>query len=142
MATLRDIRNRIGSVEKMQKIVTAMKMIAAARLARASQAIVAARPYAQKLEEALRSVASGVESDAHPLLEPRESVRRLEIVLITSDRGLCGAFNSNLIRCAEELIALRGNAGSREPGEGQHCDQASGRGHGTSGHTSTGSCGD
>jgi F-type H+-transporting ATPase subunit gamma len=81
-----------------------MKMVSAAKLARAQNAIVSARPYAEKMQAVLASVTSGAESDVHPLLTPRENVRRLDVVLFTSDRGLCGAYNSNLIKCAERLI--------------------------------------
>lgn len=107
MATIRDLRSRIVGVEKTQKITRAMKMVAAAKLARATRQIQAARPYAEKLRRVLGSVAGGVELDAHPLLAPRESVRTLEIVLFTSDRGLCGAYNSNLVRTAQRVIAAR-----------------------------------
>ncbi len=107
MATLRDIRTRIGSVKKTQKITSAMKMVSTAKLARATQAIRAARPYAEKIREVLAAVASGVETDAHPLLSAREKVRRLDVVLFTSDRGLCGAYNANLIKHAERLITAR-----------------------------------
>jgi len=107
VATLRDIRNRITSVEKTQKITSAMKMVATAKLARASRAIRAARPYAIKIQEVLASVAAGQEPDVHPLITARERVRRLDVVLFTSDRGLCGAYNANLIKHAERLILSR-----------------------------------
>lgn len=107
MATLRDIRSRIVGVEKTQKIVSAMKMVAAAKLARAQSAIRAARPYADKLREVLASVAAGADADAHPLLAGRDPVRKLDLVLFTSDRGLCGAFNANMIKQAVARIAER-----------------------------------
>ncbi len=107
MATLRDIRSRIIGVEKTQKIVSAMKMVAAAKLARAQAAIHAARPYADKLREVLASVSAGVDADAHPLFAGRSELRKLDVVLLTSDRGLCGAFNANMIRRATALIAER-----------------------------------
>ena len=97
MATLRDIRSRIVGVQKTQKIVSAMKMVAAAKLARAQSAIHSARPYADKLREVLASVADGADADAHPLLAVRDPVRKLDLVLFTSDRGLCGAFNANMM---------------------------------------------
>jgi len=106
VATLRDIRDRITAVQKTQKITRAMKLVAAARFARAQGAIQAARPYAEKLREVLGSVAAGVESDAHPLLEPRE-VRRLDLVVFTSDRGLCGSYNSNVNKLAENIARER-----------------------------------
>ena len=107
MATTKDIRTRIAAVEKIQKIVSAMKMVAAAKLARAKAAVNAARPYADKLAQVLASVADGVDADAHPLLEAREKVRRLDVVVLTSDRGLCGAFNHNMIKRASSLIEER-----------------------------------
>ena len=107
MATIRDLRSRIVGVEKIQKITRAMKMVSAAKLARATRQIHAARPYAEKLRAVLGSVASGVEVDAHPLLAPRENVRTLEIVLFTSDRGLCGGYNSNLVRRVKSVISQR-----------------------------------
>lgn len=103
MATLRDIRNRISAITKTQKITRAMKLVAAARFARAQQAIVAARPYAEKLQQVLASVAAGVESDAHPLLAPRATVKVVDLVVFTSDRGLCGAYNANINKHAEAL---------------------------------------
>jgi F-type H+-transporting ATPase subunit gamma len=105
--TLREIRNRISGVKKTQKITRAMKMVSAAKFARAQAAISSARPYAEKLRLVLGTVASGVEPEAHPLLMPREAVRKLDIVLFTSDRGLCGAYNANIVKHAEKLIALR-----------------------------------
>src|SRR3990167_1569874 len=106
MATLRDIRRRIRSVESTQKITRAMKLVAAAKLRRAQERIVAARPYAGKMAELLGNLVAGTETGdgaAHPLLERREGPRR-QIVVVTADRGLAGAFNSNVIRRALELI--------------------------------------
>ncbi len=111
MAALKDIRNRIASVKKTQKIVSAMKMVAAAKLARAQHAIESARPYAKKLREVLASVSAGVDPEIHPLLVARDEVRRLDVILFTSDRGLCGAFNSNLIKTADALVRERTAAG-------------------------------
>jgi F-type H+-transporting ATPase subunit gamma len=106
MATLRDIRRRIRSVQSTQKITRAMKLVAAAKLRRAQDRILAARPYASKMRELLGNLvsAAGAEGDAaHPLLEQRQGPRR-QIVIITADRGLAGAFNSNSIRRALEFI--------------------------------------
>src|SRR5438094_3817367 len=106
MATLRDIQRRIRSVQSTQKITRAMKLVAAAKLRRAQERILAARPYANKMAELLGnlvSAADGGEGSAHPLLEQREGPRR-QIVIITADRGLAGAFNSNILRRANELI--------------------------------------
>jgi F-type H+-transporting ATPase subunit gamma len=106
VANLKAIRVRINSVRKTQKITKAMKMVSAAKLARAQNAVQATRPYAAKLRQVLASVAAGVDTDAHPLLTRRE-VRRLDVVVFTSDRGLCGAFNTNVVKCAQRLIAER-----------------------------------
>ncbi|OLC12891.1 MAG: ATP synthase F1 subunit gamma [Candidatus Rokubacteria bacterium 13_1_40CM_69_27] len=105
MATLRDIRRRIRSVQSTQKITRAMKLVAAAKLRRAQERILAARPYAGKMAELLGNLvsAAGRNGAPHPLLEQREGPRR-QIVVITADRGLAGAFNSNIIRQALALI--------------------------------------
>jgi len=106
MATLREIRTRIIAVGKTQKITRAMKMVSAAKFARAARAIESARPYAQKLTEVLGQVCAGVDPDAHPLIQPRP-VRKLDVVIFTSDRGLCGAYNASIARYAERMIAKR-----------------------------------
>jgi F-type H+-transporting ATPase subunit gamma len=103
MATLRDIRRRIRSVQSTQKITRAMKLVAAAKLRRAQERILAARPYADKLGELLANLVSGTEDAAHPLLEQRAGPRR-QIVVVTADRGLAGAFNSNVLRRAMEFV--------------------------------------
>src|SRR5690349_7061120 len=106
MATLRDIQRRIRSVQSTQKITRAMKLVAAAKLRRAQERIVAARPYAGKMAELLGNLVSGAERTdgaAHPLLEQREGPRR-QIVIITADKGLAGAFNSNIIRRSLEVL--------------------------------------
>ncbi len=106
MATLRDIRRRIRSVESTQKITRAMKLVAAAKLRRAQERILSARPYASKMAELLGNLVSGAASGdepSHPLLAQREGPRR-QIVIITADRGLAGAFNSNILRRALEFI--------------------------------------
>lgn len=102
-ASLRDIRKRIASVRSTQQITKAMKMVAAAKLRRAQESILATRPYAAKMSDVLSSLAARTSPDAHPLLYRREP-RRVEIVVFTSDRGLCGAFNMNLIQRAEKFI--------------------------------------
>lgn len=97
MATLREVRNRISGVKKTQKITKAMKMVAAAKLRRAQGGVVAARPYAARMNQLLRQLVLSVDPGVNPLLAPRD-VRKIALVVVTSDRGLCGAFNSNLIR--------------------------------------------
>ena len=105
MATLRDIQRRIRSVQSTQKITRAMKLVAAAKLRRAQERILAARPYAGKMGELLGNLVSAAGSDGapHPLLEQREGPRR-QVVIITADKGLAGAFNSNVIRRALEFV--------------------------------------
>ena len=106
MPSLRDIRTRIGSVKNTRQITKAMKMVSAAKLRRAQDAIVRARPYATLLEQALSRVAARAAADgqvSHPLLAARP-VRRAELVLLTSDRGLAGAFNSNVMRRAQRFL--------------------------------------
>ncbi len=97
MASLRDIRKRIRSVKSTQQITKAMKMVAAAKLRRAQDAIVAARPYARALDQMIADLVARSEGLSHPLLTSRP-VRRVEILALTSDRGLAGGFNSNVIR--------------------------------------------
>src|SRR3954464_6646113 len=106
MPTLRDIQRRIRSVQSTQKITRAMKLVAASKLRRAQERILPARPYAAKMAELLGNLVSGTESAdgaAHPLLEQREGPRR-QIVIITADKGLAGAFNSNIIRRSLEFV--------------------------------------
>ncbi|MBI5464223.1 MAG: ATP synthase F1 subunit gamma [Ignavibacteriales bacterium] len=103
MATLREIRRRIGSVKNTQKITKAMKMVAAAKLRRAQEAIVAARPYARKMREVLSHLLEHSDDPSHPLAAVRE-VHRVAIVIVTADRGLCGAFNANVQKAAVEYV--------------------------------------
>jgi F-type H+-transporting ATPase subunit gamma len=103
LATLRDIQRRIRSVQSTQKITRAMKLVAAAKLRRAQERILAARPYANKMAELLGNLVTGTDGAAHPLLEQREGPRR-QIVIITADKGLAGAFNSNILRRSMDLI--------------------------------------
>lgn len=101
MASLKVIRRRIASVKSTQQITKAMKMVAAAKLRRAQDAATRARPYAEKISTLLRAVGARVAADSHPLLALRETERRIDLIVVTSDRGLCGGFNTNLIRKAE-----------------------------------------
>ena len=103
MASLRDIRKRIVSVRNMQQVTKAMKMVAAAKLRRAQDSILRARPYAEKIEQVLGGVATRADEEAHPLLQ-RRTPKRVELVVMTSDRGLCGAFNSNVLRRAQRFL--------------------------------------
>lgn len=103
MASLRDIRKRIASVKNTQKITNAMKMVAAAKLRRAEEAITAARPYSEKMRDVLMSLASRTNPRAHELLEVRD-VTKVLLIEVTADRGLCGGFNANLNRRAEAFF--------------------------------------
>jgi F-type H+-transporting ATPase subunit gamma len=103
MANLRSIRKRIGSVKSTQQITKAMKMVSAAKLRRAQEAITAARPYATKLREVVQALAERAGVDAHPLLQQREG-KKLAIFLVTTDRGLCGSFNAALLRTVHRFI--------------------------------------
>jgi len=103
MATLRDIRRRIRSVQSTQKITRAMKLVAAAKLRRAQERIIAARPYAIKMGELMSNLVVRAETDRHPLLAQREGGRK-RLVIITADRGLCGAFNANILRASLHFL--------------------------------------
>ena len=109
MATLKAIRKRIGSIRNTQQITKAMKMVSAAKLRRAQEAVVQARPYAEKMAELFKNLSARVSREAHPLLGAREE-KRIQLVLLTSDRGLCGGYNANLIRMAEGFIRREGAA--------------------------------
>ncbi|MEE8573867.1 MAG: ATP synthase F1 subunit gamma [Thermodesulfobacteriota bacterium] len=103
MANLSDIKRRIKSVKNTQQITKAMKMVSAAKLRRAQENIIAARPYADKMQEMITSLSTKVPPESHPLFSSTES-GKVELILITSDRGLCGGFNSGLIRKALRFI--------------------------------------
>jgi F-type H+-transporting ATPase subunit gamma len=103
MPSLKAIRSRIRSVQNTQKITRAMKLIAATRLRRAQDAILAARPYARGLADVIAEVAARAGADAHPLLE-RRPLRRVKLIVLTGDRGLAGAFNANVLRTTERYV--------------------------------------
>jgi F-type H+-transporting ATPase subunit gamma len=104
MATLKDILNKISAVKKTKQITKAMNMVAASRLRGAQTSMEAFRPYAGKFAEVLGSLAERAGAGANPLLVPRENVKKVHILLCTSDRGLCGGFNFNLIEKAEGFM--------------------------------------
>ncbi|HEX9144628.1 MAG TPA: ATP synthase F1 subunit gamma [Candidatus Binatia bacterium] len=108
MATLKAIRKRISSIRNTQQITKAMKMVSAAKLRRAQEAAVQARPYADKMTDLLKNLSSRVSREAHPLLNMREE-KKIDLVLFTSDRGLCGGYNANLIRAAESFMRREGS---------------------------------
>src|SRR5438105_1550292 len=108
MSSLRDIRRKIKSVKNTQQITKAMKMVAAARLRKAQNRIVAARPFAQKMEDLMNDLLQRLGPEhRHPLSLPREGARRA-LLIVTSDKGLCGAFNTNLIREAMRYVRAHG----------------------------------
>jgi F-type H+-transporting ATPase subunit gamma len=104
MATLRDIRTRIASVKNIAKITSAMKMVAVAKMRRAQNNITAARPYADKLSQMLSLLAANADENASPLFERRKEVKNIALIVVTADRGLCGGFNSNIIRTTQNQI--------------------------------------
>jgi len=103
MANLKDIRKRIVSVKNTQQITSAMKMVAAAKFRRAQESIEKFRPYAEKMDDVLKSLALRTNYLAHPLLQ-RRPVSKVLIVVVTSDRGLCGGFNQNIIRFTDRFL--------------------------------------
>ncbi|NTV02629.1 MAG: F0F1 ATP synthase subunit gamma [Chlorobiaceae bacterium] len=104
MPTLKDIRIRLKGIKSTQQVTKAMKMVAAAKLRRAQDRAIAARPYAGKLKEMLASLSTKVDTSLNPLLSPREEVKKVLVILVTSDRGLCGGFNTNIIKVAQKVI--------------------------------------
>jgi len=104
MANLRDIRNRINSVENTQQVTRAMKMVAAAKLRRAQERIFQTRPYAYSLRELVEHLKEELDPTSHELFPPREEIDGALVIVVTADRGLAGAFNSNAIKRAEQVI--------------------------------------
>ena len=112
MATLRDIKRKIDAVKKTSQITKAMNMVAAAKLRGAQANMEKFHPYAVKFKEVIGRLAAGVEEGGeYELLNPREAVKKIELVLVTADRGLCGSFNNNLIVTAERFIREKQAAG-------------------------------
>lgn len=107
MANLKEIRKRIASVKSTQQITKAMKMVAASKLKKAQDSVVQARPYATKMSDVLASLVVRVEPGKHPLLERRDE-KKVELVVITSDRGLCGGFNTNVTKAADIFLKEKG----------------------------------
>jgi F-type H+-transporting ATPase subunit gamma len=104
LATLRDLRRRIGSIQNTQKITKAMELVAAAKMRRAQQAMEASRPYAEGIADVLANLASAQLDVTHPLLEKRDQVKARLLVMVTADRGLAGGLNTNAIRAANRFI--------------------------------------
>ncbi|MCF8085627.1 MAG: F0F1 ATP synthase subunit gamma [Desulfohalobiaceae bacterium] len=111
MASLKEVKDKIASVRKTKQITRAMNMVASAKLRKAQGRIERFRPYAEKYYEIMGDLSQGVDSSAHPLLEQREEINNIAVVLVTSERGLCGAFNSNLVQTATNFAANRVDSG-------------------------------
>jgi F-type H+-transporting ATPase subunit gamma len=111
MPALIDIKRRIRSVKSTQQVTRAMKMVSAAKLRRAQEAIFAARPFAREMMAVLNRMASRAEPDSHPLLEDRGEGGKVLAVVITADKGLCGGFNANIIRTVSRFLAERTEVG-------------------------------
>ncbi|HUF08879.1 MAG TPA: ATP synthase F1 subunit gamma [Rhodothermales bacterium] len=107
MASLRDIRTRIASVKNTQQVTRAMKMVAAAKLRRAQERIFSTRPYAFKLREIINEIQGKVDPAVHDLFDRREEMGQVLVIVVTADRGLAGAFNTNVIKEAESAISGR-----------------------------------
>lgn len=109
-AKLRQTRRRIRSIESTKRITKAMELIAASRILRAQQMVRQSRPYAELITQVIQNVASQIDEVAHPMLEQRSAPTSAAVVVVTSDRGLAGAYNSNVLRTTEELLArVRGH---------------------------------
>ncbi|HMC81647.1 MAG TPA: F0F1 ATP synthase subunit gamma, partial [Candidatus Polarisedimenticolia bacterium] len=106
MANLRDIRTRIRSVKNTQQLTYAMKLVSATKLRRAQERILSARPYARRMLQVLNSLATRADPKHHPLLDRRGDLK-VEVVVITADRGLCGGFNANIVKKAAEFLQVR-----------------------------------
>lgn len=105
MANLKEIRNRINSVSSTMQITSAMKMVSAAKLKKAQDAITAMRPYAEKLTELIQNISATLEEgDATSVYSDQREVNKVLVVVVTSNRGLCGAFNTNVIKASTQLI--------------------------------------
>ena len=103
MANLKEIRNRINSVSSTMQITSAMKMVSAAKLKKAQDAITAMRPYAEKLTELIQNISATLEGDASGVYAEQREVSKVLLVVVTSNRGLCGAFNSNVLKAVKQL---------------------------------------
>ena len=110
---IRQLRRRIKSVKSTQKITRAMEMIAASRIAKAQRRVNEARPYAEQIHEVIKGLAVSNEVSDHPLLSPHDSIENVAVVVATSDRGLAGAYNANVLKLAERLIRDEESAGRR-----------------------------
>jgi F-type H+-transporting ATPase subunit gamma len=108
LASLKDIRRRISSVQSIQQVTKAMKMVAAAKLRRAQQNMLQARPYSNRIRDVLYSLLPQIDRQLLPVLQVREDIQRSLVVAVTSDRGMAGSFNTNLIKAVEQRISELG----------------------------------
>lgn len=108
-AQLKEVRNRIKSVQSTQQITKAMKMVSAAKLRRAQESILQMRPYAQKLQEMLSNIVSNIDGGTNMKLAEERPVEKILLIVITSDRGLSGAYNSNIVKLAKQTVAEKYN---------------------------------
>jgi F-type H+-transporting ATPase subunit gamma len=104
MPTLREVRNRIKGVKTTQQVTKAMKMVAAAKLRRSQEAVMQSRPYSTTLKNLLESLSEKVDTTNYPLLSQRKDIKNVLFIVVTADRGLCGAFNSGIMKRAHEII--------------------------------------
>jgi F-type H+-transporting ATPase subunit gamma len=112
MPSLKDIRKRISSVKNTQKITRALKLVSAAKLSRAQRELGRLKPYAEKQQALIRDLVAELGGDASPLLAARERVRRVAVLVVASDRGMCGGFNSNLLKAFARVVAEREQRGA------------------------------
>lgn len=104
MPSLKEVRNRIVSTDSTRKITSAMKMVSASKLRRAQQSIVQLRPYSRKLNELLSNLSGSINSDDNPLFKNKEQIKSVLLIVISSNRGLCGGFNSNILKHTSKLV--------------------------------------
>lgn len=114
MATLRELRNRIKGVRNTQQVTKAMRMVAAAKLRRSQERAIAARPYAKALKNMLASIVAKLDTTDFSLLTPRPEIKRILAIVVAADRGLCGAFNANLLKMARETFQTEYQAWSEK----------------------------
>ena len=112
---LKEVRNRIKSVQSTQQITKAMKMVSAAKLRRAQEAILQMRPYARKLQEMLSNIVSNIEGGTSLKLAEERTIERVLFILVTSDRGLCGAYNTNLAKLSRHTITEKYSSQLKKP---------------------------
>ena len=110
MASGKEIRNKIKSVESTRKITKAMEMVAASKMRKAQDRMRAARPYGEKIRRVAGNLSNALTEYSHPFLEPRETVNNVGLIVVTSDKGLCGGLNTNVLRLALKPGMPRANA--------------------------------